>query len=115
MKRCLVTQAYYDANKDLIHGLATAAGVGTCNFMKEGVLVSCRGINPADLPAADIFTLPTQLPDEAQADYRSRIAAAAVGAYNAVKNGPKEVFFIEAEHNLFDCRAAGSWPQPPQE
>lgn len=111
MKRCLVTQAYFDANEDLLRSLVSQAGFGNYSPVSEGALLHVPGVDPADLPAADIFTLPTPLQDEGQADYRARIAVEAVGAYNAVKNGPKEVFFMGNEQNLFDCRAATGWPQ----
>jgi len=111
MKQVLLTQAYYDANTDLIQSLAHAAGIGNFEPIPEGALLMCRGIDPADLLAADVYHLPEPLTDEGQADYRARIATAAVGAFNAVKNGPKECFAMEDEQRVFDCRAATGWPK----
>jgi len=119
MKRCLVTQAYFDANEELIRGLASQAGIGNYQPTMEGELVSCRGIDPVDLPSADVFTLPTPEIDEDSAAYEARISAGINGAYHAVINGPKEVFFLEDEQHIMSCRRSGksngNWPQPPSE
>jgi len=60
---------------------------------------------------ADAYELPAPLQDEGVADYRARIAVAVVGAFNAVKNGPKEIFSIDDERNYAHCRALDNWPK----
>lgn len=110
-KLCLVTQAYFDANEDEIRSLAAQAGVGNFTpIAAEGGLVRCRGIDPSQLTGADVYQLDDFLEDETQADYRARIAVAAVGAFNAVVNGPKEIFLMQDEKGLFHCQAATGWP-----
>lgn len=109
---CLVTQAYFDANEDEIRSLAAQAGVGNFTpIVAEGGLVRCRGIDPSQLVGADVYELPEPLQEEGVADYRARIAVAAVGAFNAVVNGPREVFFMPDEKGLFHCQAANGWPK----
>lgn len=110
-KLSLITQAYYDANIETIQAAAAASGI--VNFQPiaaEGGLLRCRGVGADDLPSANAYHLPLPLQDEGQADYRARIAVDAVGAFNAVKNGPKEIFHMDDERNLFDCKAASGWP-----
>lgn len=110
-KLCLVTQAYFDANEEEIRSLAAQAGVGNFTpIAAEGGLVRCRGIDPSQLVGADVYELPEPLQDEGVADYRARIAVAAVGAFNAVVNGPGEVFMLSDERNLKHCQAANGWP-----
>ena len=108
---CLVTQAYFDANEAEIRSLAAQAGVGNFTpIVAEGGLVRCRGIDPSQLTGADVYQLSDFLEDETQADYRARIAVSAVGAFNAVVNGPREVFFMPDEKGLVHCQAANGWP-----
>lgn len=108
---CLMTQAYFDANEETIRASASAAGIGNFTpIIAEGGLLRCRGVDPSELTGADVYELPAPLQDEGQADYRARIAVEAVGAFNAVKNGPKEIFNLPDEKNLQHCQAANGWP-----
>ncbi len=110
---CLVTQAYFDANEDEIRSLQSQAhpGANIQPVKAEGGLLRCRGIDPSQLTGADVYKLPEPLQEEGVADYRARIAVAAVGAFNAVVNGPKEIFFMPDEKGLFHCQAASGWPK----
>ena len=111
-KITMFTPAFLEDNIDDIRASAMAAGVG--NFQPitgEGGLMLCRGVDPADTPSADTYTLPKPLEDEGMANYRARVATAAVGAFNKVQKGPHEAFLIEDQALLHQCRKMNGWPQ----
>lgn len=112
MKLCLVTQAYFDANEDLIRSIAAQAGV--VNFqpiVAEGGLLRCRGLDPSLLlPPATIHEITAPTDGESQGGYRFRAGTETVDGFNAVKDGSKEVFYMPDEASLFECHAMSGWP-----
>ena len=109
---CIVTPDYYDANEEAILAVQYTYGLGNApRTIGEDGMILCRGVDPAELPDADVYELPAPLQDEGEAAYQARMATAATGAFNKVKNGPKEIFLMRDEKLIHQCRKMNGWPE----